>query len=135
MTKFASKKLIGAWAIAFFIGLYRTFVSLNLWNWFAVPYLHLPNLSFLQLWGLMLLASAVMPGNFHAGESDEKMRWATLGEAVQMCIPDDKQHTWKEYWDGEPARVFFCTVGGILGAFASNTLVLVMGFLLHIATI
>jgi hypothetical protein len=75
-----------------------------------------------------------MPGNFHAGDSDEKMRWATMGEAIEMCIPDDKQQAWKEYWNEEPGRVFVSTVGGIIGAFASKTLVLTMGFILHVLT-
>ncbi len=133
MKKFFSKKMVAAWVIAFLVGLYSTFVALNLWTWFAVPILHLPNLSFLQLWGLMLLASTLMRGNFQTGSGDEKGRWATLGTAVEMCIPDEKQQAWKEYWDMEPARVLMESIGGIIGAFAANTLVLALGFILHAA--
>jgi hypothetical protein len=89
MKKFFSKKMIATWVIAFFVGLYGTFVGLNLWNWFAVPILHLPSLSYLQLWGLMLLTSTVMRGNFNTSSGSDQGRWATLGTAVEMCIPDE----------------------------------------------
>lgn len=134
MKKFFSWKMVAAWIIAFFVGLYSTFVALNLWGWFAVPILHLPSLTFLQLWGLMLLASALMRGNFQASTSSEQGRWATLGTALEMCIPEEKQQQWKDYWDGEPARVLLESFGAIVGSLATNTLVLLMGFILHIAT-
>ncbi|MGB8261928.1 MAG: hypothetical protein WCE75_16320 [Terracidiphilus sp.] len=134
MKKFVSWKMVAAWIIAFFVGLYSTFVALRLWGWFAVPILHLPDLSFLQLWGLMLLASTLMRGSFQTSTNGESGKWATLGTAVEMCIPDEKQQQWKDYWDGEPLRVLLETVGAIVGAFAVNTLVLFIGFILHVAT-
>lgn len=134
MEKFLSKKMVAAWIIALFVGLYSTFVALCLWNWFAVPYLHLPNISYLQLWGLMLLGTALMRGNFTTATSSEQGRWASLGQAVEMCIPDEKQQAWKDYWDGEPARVLLESFGAIIGSLASNTLVLILGFFLHAAT-
>ena len=134
MKKFVSWKMVATWIIAFFVGLYSTFVALKLWGWFAVPILHLPDLTFIQLWGLMLLASALMRGNFQTSNSSEQGKWATLGTAVEMCIPDDKQEKWKDYWEGEPARVLLEGFGAIVGSFATNTLVLVMGFILHTAT-
>ncbi len=82
----------------------------------------------------MLLASVLMRGNFQTGSSDDKGRWATLGTAVEMCIPDEKQQAWKEYWDMEPARVLMESIGGIIGAFATNPLVLILGFILHTVT-
>jgi hypothetical protein len=135
MTKFISKNVVAAWVIAFLVGLYSTFVALNLWNWFAVPYLHLPNLSFLQLWGLMMLAGSLVRGNLRTSSRSEEGRWATLGEAIELCIPNEKQQDWKDYWKLEPHRVFFETVGTIIEALASNTLVLILGFILHIVTI
>ena len=134
MKEFLSKKMVAAWIIAFLVGLYSTFVALNLWTWFAVPFLHLPSLSFLELWGLMLLSGALMKGNFQVGSSNESGKWATLGTAIEMCIPEERQHLWKEYWSGEPARVLLESFGAIFGAFATNTLVLILGFLLHAAT-
>ncbi len=134
MKKFFSWKMVASWIIAFFVGLYSTFVVLKLWGWFAVSTLHLPDLTFLQMWGLMLLGGALMGGNFRTGSTSEQSRWATLAAAVEMCIPDDKQKEWKEYWDGEPARVLLEGFGSIVGSLATNTLVLVMGFVLHVAT-
>lgn len=134
MKKFFSKKMVAAWLIAFLVGLYSTFVALNLWTWFAVPILHLPGLSFLQLWGLMLLANTLMRGNLQTSTNSESGKWAMLGTAVEMCIPDEKQQLWKDYWEGEPARVFVETVGAIVGSLASSTLVLATGFILHLTT-
>jgi hypothetical protein len=134
MKKFITKKMVAMWIIAILVGLYSTFVALNLWTWFAVPILHLPSLSFLQLWGLMLLASALTRGNFQTSSDSEKGRWATLGTAIEMCIPDEKQQTWKEYWDMEPARVLMESVGGVISALVGNSIVLTVGFILHAAT-
>ena len=75
-----------------------------------------------------------MKGNFQVGSSSEGGRWATLGTAVEMCIPEERQHLWKEYWKDEPNRVLLESFGAIIGAFATNTLVLILGFLLHVAT-
>jgi hypothetical protein len=134
MRKFITKKMVATWFIAFGVGLYSTYVTLNLWTWFAVPILHLPSLSYLQLWSLMLLASILLRGNFQTISEGEKGKWVTLGTAIEMCIPDEKQGVWKEYWDGEPARMLLEGFGAVVGAFFSNTLVLVLGFILHSAT-
>jgi hypothetical protein len=48
-----------------------------------------------------------------------------------MCIPDEKQQAWKEYWDMEPMRVLMDGFSSTLGAFLSNSLVLALGFILH----
>lgn len=133
MKEFWSWKMVATWVIAFLVGLYSTFVALNLWTWFAVPILHLPGLSYLQLWGLMLLGSALMRGNFTASSGGEQGRWATLGTAVEMCIPDEKQEAWKNYWDKEPSRTVLENIGYVIVGFSTNTLVLVMGFVLHVA--
>ena len=135
MKKFFSKKMLAAWIVAFLVGLYSTFVALCLWNWFAVPILHLPRLSFLQLWGLMLLASALMRGNFQTSSGTETGKWTTLCTAIEMCIPDDKQQTWKEHWQMEPVQAVMDSIEAILGTFATNTLVLILGFILYAATL
>lgn len=134
MKKFLSKRMVAAWVIALLVGLYSTFVALNLWAWFAVPIFHLPSLSFLQLWGLMLLSSTLMRGNFQISTNSEDGKWAMLGAAVELCIPAEKQQQWTDYSDGEPTRAFFGTVGAIVGAVASSTFVLILGFVLHVAT-
>jgi hypothetical protein len=58
----------------------------------------------------------------------------TLGTAIEMCIPDEKQQVWKDYWEATPLRALLETVSAIVGAVASNTLVLVLGFILHVTT-
>jgi hypothetical protein len=131
MKKFLSQKMVATWAIALLVGLYSTFVALNLCGWFAVPYLHLPSLSFLQLWGLMLLAGMLARGNFQSASEGDKNKWAALITAVEMCIRDEKQQAWKEYWDMEPARVLMESFGAVIGALLWSTLVLCLGFILH----
>ena len=135
MKKFFSKKMLAAWIVAFLVGLYSTFVALCLWNLFAVPILHLPRLSFLQLWGLMLLPGILMRGSFHTNSGIESGKWTTLCTAIEMCIPDDKQQTWKEHWQMEPVQAVMDSIEAILGTFATNTLVLILGFILYAATL
>lgn len=86
MKNFFSMKMVTAWVIAFLVGLYSTFVALNLWTWFAIPIFHLPNLSFLQLWGLMLLASALMRGNFQTETNGESSRWARWAQPLKCAF-------------------------------------------------
>ena len=51
----AAPVLLFIMLLAIPIGLFTTWARLKLWEWFAVPYLHLPDLSFWTMYGLTVL--------------------------------------------------------------------------------
>ena len=69
------------WLVTFAIGFYSTFVLQNLWNWFAVPAMRVPPISYWLMLGLNMLVQAVRGDSDsfpmltqHASLSDEEKR-------------------------------------------------------------
>lgn len=60
-----------------FIALYYAWAASNLWLWFVVSAFHLPALSVLQMWGLMLFVSlARSKMDYH--EDDRDIDWSKV---------------------------------------------------------
>lgn len=59
------KKLVAVYLFSMLGGLYVAFVAMNMWNWFIVPALHLSDISFLLMlgvvWTIGLLRAAGCP--------------------------------------------------------------------------
>jgi hypothetical protein len=110
------------------IGLYRTFVLQNLWNWFATEALHLPVISFWVMYGLVLII-----GILTADYSDKQQEHAfkTFGILLDACVPDDKKEWVREQLDDVQENIWvdvgFMVFGGILDV----TVALVLGWAVH----
>jgi uncharacterized membrane protein YraQ (UPF0718 family) len=132
MKKFFSKKMVAAWIIGLIVGLYTTFVGEQFWNWFAVPVFQIQTISFLRMWGLMMLAGVFVRGNFQTGIDAEKVRWATFCAAIEKFLPDEKKAIWQESWQDEPIKAVFDAVELIFGTLGANTFALLIGYILHL---
>jgi len=121
-------KAIGALLVGLPVGCYTAFVAECLWNWFAVPALHLSEISFLQMLGILLLIQVLI------GQSseDQDKRWEWLASVVGLCAPDEKRQALEEMTE-KTLRVDF--VEGFFLVFAKvgvNTFMLALGFVLHL---
>lgn len=93
-------KAIGLLVAGLATGLYPTFVSQQLWNWFLVPTFNTSPISFPAMWGLLLLVNllsdfslehvtklleALVPGETLLAHSKREAEdaWSTLGAS---CI-------------------------------------------------
>ena len=126
-------KFLGAWLIGSILSLYTTFVIMNLWNWFASPALHVPEISFWGMFGLVLLVGLFAEGHQIAEEAG----WKNMIAVLIASVPDDRREEVAsrieeyaneklkvEIWLEAASKAFSRCVG--------NTLVLGLGFVVHI---
>ena len=109
----------------FVASVYAAFVSMCMWNWFATRALHVPEVSFFEMLGLIWLIRLLT----FSGDS-ERYQWAMLWAVVEAAVPDDKREA------VEKARQEFTESKTLLTfSFAElfgNTVTLVLGFLVHV---
>ena len=110
------------------MSLYTTFVLMNLWNWFAIEALHLPEISFWVMFGLVL-----MIGMFTATSTNKEQEYSfkALSIAIDACIPEDKRQSvneeLKQNQEGIWVDLFFTVISRVAGA----TFTLVLGWVVH----
>ena len=111
-----SKKLPWAFLVGIIVALYSTFVIQNLWNWFAVPAFHVPNLSFWQMYGIVLLVKILW--DQENSKSDDP-RWDIALDVLDACVPEEKrdwvQDRLKSHEQGIWVRVAINTFGKVFG--------------------
>jgi hypothetical protein len=94
-------------AIVFVVGplisLYTTFVLKNLWNWFATEALHLPEIPFWVMFGLVL-----MIGMFTAKPEDieQKYTFKAFGAALDACVPSDQKDWVREQFEEQQQGIW-----------------------------
>jgi hypothetical protein len=121
------KKSILKWAaflsVGLIVGLYTAYVAECFWNWFAVPTLHVDDVSFFQMLGLLWLVQLIIKP--FAGDDIQQNK---LISVVGLCVPEDKQAEVAEITrtddTSENVMIVFAQVG-------RNTVMLILGFVLH----
>jgi hypothetical protein len=130
---FPWKKWVATWTVASLIGLYSVFVAEHYWNWLGVPILHVQRVTFLQTLCIMILIGLFTRSGFPFRFTKSEVGYMkSLEYALGLCIPLDKQDDWKLY-SNDSAADFFEAFGTILGALGTNTVLLGLGYFLHIA--
>ena len=89
------KKFGMTWGISTLVGFYTVFVITQLWNWFAVPVLHLPEASYWLIYGLNMLFG-LMTGVGEQENPADARRWSTLFIVLDTCVPEHKMEELKE---------------------------------------
>lgn len=127
------KKLGVFWIIGVLVSLYTAFVVQSLWTWFATSAFHAPEISFWSTYGLVLLIGLFTEK--YDKNFGEEQRWKRMLIALDACIPDDKQETFKkqfnELLNEQKEFVWLEARRRVLGNLARNTLVLALGFAIH----
>ncbi len=119
-------KWLGLLLITLPVSLYTAFVAQCFWNWFAVPTLHVSSVSFLEMLGLLWLVQLLT--SRPSGSDDS--HWGLLASLIELCVPAEKQ---KELADlSSPFSVFIEECSAVFGQVAGNTVMLVLGFVLHL---
>lgn len=123
-------KWFGIVLIGLPIGCYTAFVAECYWNWFAVPILHVSSVSFLQMLGILWLIQVLTSRS----STPEDKHWALLMSVIELCVPSDKQKELAELKESNPFIGFLEAFSMTFGQIASNTLMLALGFTLHLFT-
>jgi hypothetical protein len=121
------KKWATTWAVAIVVGFYTTFVLKTLWNWFAVPSLHVSEVSFWMMYGISMLVSTVVSRN----DAPDEERFKRLAILINACVPEHKREEVREDIDTEEAGVFGRAGIAIAGKVLDNSLTLGVGWAVH----
>jgi hypothetical protein len=123
-------KWFGVVLVGLPIGCYTAFVAKCYWNWFAAPVLHVSNVPFPQMLGILWLIQ-VITGR---PSDNDGNRWVLVLSIVELCVPPEKQAALEELKAPNTLAVFVEGFSKAIGQIASNTLMLALGFALHLFT-
>jgi len=107
------------------VGLYTTFVLMRLWNWFATEALHLPEISFWVMYGLVLIIGMFTPG---FGDTGQEYSFKAIATAVDACVPDHKREWVSEQIEGQQSGIWIDVGFKIFGKIFGATCTLAVGF-------
>lgn len=123
------KKMLAGFRVAVVVGFYTTFVIQNLWNWFAVPALHVPEISYWTMYGLLLGARLV----FEKDETFEKAEvFGRVGMMIEACVPEEKQADLNAQLLAEDEKMGTKILSMVAGQAVGNTITLGIAFAIHI---
>jgi hypothetical protein len=122
------KKWAIAWAVAIVVGFYTTFVVQSLWNWFAVPSLNAPTVSYWTAYGLVLLIRLVFDKNDYIKDQEA---FGRLGMMIEACVPEEKRAELTAQLLEEDKGLAGRLGGGVIGQAFGVTFTLALGWAVH----
>jgi hypothetical protein len=125
------KKLAMTWATSTLVSFYTVFVLMQLWNWFAVPLLHVPEASYWLIYGLNMLF-ALMTGVSEQDNPAHERRWNMVFSILNACVPEHKMEDLKEEVRSETEAIWSDVGVMIFGRVLTNSLTLGIGFGVHL---
>lgn len=125
------KKLAMTWATSTLVGFYTVFVLMQLWNWFAVPLLHVPEANYWLIYGLNMLF-ALMTGVGAQDNPAHERRWNMVFSILNACVPEHKMEDVKEEVRSETEGIWSDVGVMIFGRVVTNSLTLGLAFGVHL---
>ena len=125
------KKFAMTWTASTLVGFYSVFVLMEVWNWFAVPLLHVSEANYWLMYGVTMLFG-LMTG---AGEEENPLherRWKALFIALEACLPEHKTEEVREEVRLETEGIWTDISTMIFGRVVSRSLTLGLGFVVHL---
>ena len=125
------KKLAMTWGTSTLVGFYTIFVLMQLWNWFAVPLLHVPEASYWLIYGLSMVFGLLTGATGQDNPARER-RWNSLFLILNACVPEHKMEDVKEDVRSETESIWSDVGLLIFGRVLTNSLTLGLGFVVHL---
>jgi len=122
------KKLGMVFALGLVVSFYTTFVLENLWNWFAVPALAAPQISYWTAYGFVLLIRLLFDKD--ATYKDQEV-FGRLGMMIDACVPEEKRAELTEQLLEEDKGLAGRLGGGVLGEAVGVSITLGLGWAVH----
>jgi hypothetical protein len=114
--------------LSFAVGFYTAFVLTMLWDWFVTEAFHVSEISYWNMYGLVLIFRLLRPTD-EAAVYEQK--WERLMKIVESCIPEEKRmETLKEIDKdslGMNAQLMIANATGLIG----STVTLIIGWFVH----
>jgi hypothetical protein len=121
-------KVLGLLLVALPVGFYTAFVAQCFWNWFAVPTLHVAEVSFLEMLGLLWLIQLLIS---KPSVADDR-RFVLLASLIELCVPSERQEELSDLKQGNSLVDFIEGFSAVFGQVVGNTVTLALGFALHL---
>ncbi len=122
------KNTIRAYGIWLGISLYTNVVVLALWNWFAVPALHVAEVGYWQIYGVTLLLGLL----FSRSDSGEGHQFTMISMLLEAVLPEDKRPVIeKALQEQKQEQVRNAMVYGVFSKIGGNTATLIVGWTIH----
>lgn len=107
---------------------YSTFVLKNLWNWFAVPALGVPVISYWGMYGLVLLIRSI---SATGPNIEQDRRWKTIFAALDFCLPQDRIDEIKEMIKDQVGEIWTDIGIAMFARLGGTTFALAVGWGVH----
>ena len=124
------KKFAMTWTASTLVGFYSVFVLMEVWNWFAVPLLHVSEASYWLIYGVSMLFGLMTGAGEQENPVDER-RWKGLFIVLDACLPEHKTEEVREEVRLETEGIWTDISTMIFGRVVSRSLTLGLGFVVH----
>jgi hypothetical protein len=127
------KKFAITWMVSILVGFYSVFVLMEMWNWFAVPLLHVSESSYWMMYGVSMLFGLMTGASDSEQENPvHERRWKSLFIALDACVPEHKTEEVREEVRSETEGIWTEVGIMIFGKVFSRSLTLGLGFVVHL---
>ena len=126
------KKFAMTWMVSILIGFYSVFVLTELWNWFVVPLLHVPEARYWLMYGVTMLFGLMVGADDKQENPVYERRWKALLIKLDACLPEHKAEEVREEVRQETQGVWTDIGIIIFGKVVSRSLTLGLGFAVHL---
>ena len=127
------KKFATTWMVSILVGFYSAFVLMEMWNWFAVPLLHVSESSYWLMYGVSMLFGLMTGASDGEQENPvHERRWEPLFIALDACVPEHKSEEVREEVRSETEGIWTAVGIMIFGKVLSRSLTLGLGFVVHL---
>lgn len=122
------KNVILLYCASMVVGLYTTFVLMELWDWFVIPAFHLGAISFWAMYGLILIVSLFRSAR---GDIETEVRENIVDVMLDACVPDDRREEVREKLKELTERIWYDAGWKVFGQIIGNSITLGIGFVVH----
>jgi hypothetical protein len=126
------KKMPLLFVIGIFVSLFDAFVLQSLWNWYAVPYLRLPEITFWATYGLLLLIQVIVREGSNNNEVEaNKIRWDTIDYVMNLLLSQENIERVKEFLKEKEDAIWVTAGSHVFVRVAGNAVTLGTGWMIH----
>jgi hypothetical protein len=123
-------KVILSFVVSIFVGAYRAFALMLMWNWFVSPVFHTDHILFWEVLGLLWLVELFV-GNRTGDNPAKTARWESLFLILDSCVPEHKREELQEDLKQKNEEIWSKLGLHLIGQLAGTTITVALGWTVH----
>ena len=124
------RKALRLWPVGLVVSFYATLVNQSLWNWFAIPALHVPPIGYWAMYGLTMLLGLLFDHGRDQSEAED-FRWKGAMVFLEACVPQGQLAEVRETIKRQEDDLWADLGARILSKAVGMTLMLGIGWAVH----